>query len=224
MISLPSVSDPERRLSLSYAPAGIRDALTTLWALDERFGTVIASTQEAGIGAIRLAWWREALARLDHAPTPAEPLLQAVAAQLLPRGVSGAALSALEDGWLPLLGALDAEGLADHARERGGRLFGLAARMLAAEPPAEVMLAGEGWALVDLAFRVRDRPTAERAIGLAVARWAAIPAYRWPRRLRALGVLAELARADTIAGLDRPRAQGSPGRLARALWHGLTGR
>ena len=61
-----------------------------------------SSTQPA-LGAIRLAWWREALERLDTSPPPPEPRLQAVATELLPRGVTGAMLAELEDGWAALL-------------------------------------------------------------------------------------------------------------------------
>jgi len=223
MVSPPMLTDPERRLCLAYAPAAGRAALATLWALDERFAAVLASTSESGIGAIRLAWWREALLRLDAAAAPAEPLLQAVAAYLLPRGVSGAALSGLEDGWLPLLGDLDARGLTDHGRERGGRLFHAAASLLGAEASEDLVREGEGWALTDLAFHLSDRALAERALVLARARWDAAPRHRWPRPLRPLGILTALARADASAGFDRPRRQGSPARILRVLWHGLTG-
>jgi len=224
MVSLPSVTDPERRLAIAYAPAPVRDALAVLWALDERFASVLASTTESGIGAIRLAWWREALQRLDVvAAPPPEPLLQAVAAHLLPRGASGEELSGLEDGWLPLLGELDARGLTDHGRERGGRLFRIAALLLGADASEALIGEGEAWALTDLAFHLGDRVLAERALVLARARWDAAPAHRWPRRLRSLGILTALARADAATGFDRPRRQGAPGRVLRAFWHGLTG-
>ncbi|WP_157217636.1 hypothetical protein [Flavisphingomonas formosensis] len=224
MISLPSVTDPERRLSLAYAPAAARASLATLWALDERFATVLASTTESGIGAIRLAWWREALQRLDAGVVPPEPLLQAIGQHLVPAGVSGQLLSGLEDGWLPLLGELDARGLSDHGRERGGRLFRIAASLLGVEASEDLVREGEAWALTDLAFHLSDRAAAERALVLARARWDAAPPYRWPRPLRSIGILASLGRADAVSGFDQPRTQGSPGRVLRALWHGLTGR
>jgi hypothetical protein len=74
------------------------------------------------------------------------------------------------------------------------------------------------WALTDLAFRVSDRATAERALALARAEVA-------PAQLpRTLAVLAALARGDLRRGLDQTRHQGSPTRVVRALRAGLTGR
>ena len=54
---------------------------------------VVRTTSEPMLGAIRLAWWRERLEELDDgAPPPPEPRLQAVAYELLPRGVRGSEL------------------------------------------------------------------------------------------------------------------------------------
>ena len=52
---------------------------------------VVATSTQPALGAIRLAWWRDALERLDQFPPPPEPRLQAVATELLPRGISGSA-------------------------------------------------------------------------------------------------------------------------------------
>ena len=119
------------------------------------------------VSRIRLAWWREALERLDHAPPPAEPVLQALAAHVLPL-VSGAELAAMEEGWAALLdeGLLDSESLDRHAACRGGLLFRYSARLLGEAEAAEP--AGERWALVDLA-RHSARDTRHGARGRRVA-------------------------------------------------------
>ena len=96
--------DRDRYLATLYAPAPVRPALFALWALDLELGAVVTGASDAMIAEIKLAWWREALERLDHAPPPAQPVLQALAAEVLPRGVTGAALARLEDGWLANLG------------------------------------------------------------------------------------------------------------------------
>ena len=67
--------DPERALALSYAVEG-RDALAALLALDDALARLLRSTREPALGQMRLAWWREALERLDTAPPPAEPVLR----------------------------------------------------------------------------------------------------------------------------------------------------
>jgi phytoene synthase len=219
------IKDPERALAIAYAPADARAALTLLWRLDERLADVVRATKEARLGQIRLAWWREALERLDAHPAPEEPLLRAIAAELLPRGVTGAALGRVADGWVVLLAPLplaEAE-IAAHAADRGGALFDAAAIILG-DTRAEVAVAGEGWALVDLAFHLGDRPTAEAALALARQRIAQTGGWRWPSRLRAVGALHALAKRDAAAGLAVPREIGSPRRVARALLHRVTGR
>src|SRR3954469_8148024 len=103
--------DPDLRLALAYASSKARPALEALWRLDVTLGAVVARRREPMVARIRLAWWREALERLASPPPPPEPVLQALAAQVLPAGISGAALAEMEEGWSLLLaeGPLDAE-------------------------------------------------------------------------------------------------------------------
>lgn len=202
---------PERALVLSYAPSRTRAGLAALLALDDRFAGIVARAREPAIGQMRLVWWFEALEALDVAPPPAEPLLRALAAEVLPAGITGAELAVMVDGWERLLGAeaLDPDAF---ARERGGRLFALAARLLGGSD-RRVEALGEGWALADLAKRHPE------ATAPARKRLDAAFGSPWPRLLRPLGALALLARSDLAGG--RP---GAPGRVGRLLWHRLTGR
>ena len=78
--------DPDRRLALAYVPAAARPAVEALWRLDVTLGAVLAAGREPMIGRIRLAWWREALEKLDREAPPAEPLLQALAERVVPAG------------------------------------------------------------------------------------------------------------------------------------------
>ena len=205
----------ERALALSYARAGDRPVLAALLALDSALGQVVRTTREPLLGQMRLAWWRDALGRLDTAPAPAEPVLRSLQDNVLARGVTGAGLSAFVDGWEALLAdPLDAVALDLHARERGGRLFALAGADECATR------AGEGWALADLATHLSDRSIAARAATMARERFAVAFTKPWPPHLRALGALALLARAD----LEPNARPGAPGRVARLLWHRLTGR
>lgn len=214
--------DPDRILALAYVPASRRPAVAALWALDAALGRVLAAGREPMVGAIKLAWWREALERLDHAPPPGEPVLQALDAHVLPSGVSGAELAAMEQGWAMLLSPepLGQPELRRYAEGRGGRLFHLSARLLGGGEDEAVDQAGEAWALVDLARRSAD--PAETEAALAAARDTP-EAGRWPRRLRALGMLAALARRDSEPHRPPWEAQGSPRRMARMLRHRLTG-
>lgn len=176
---------------------------------------------------MRLIWWRDALGTLDDpaALPPAEPLLSAVAAELLPRGLSGAAIAGLEEGWAALL-EQDIPGesqIVAHGESRGGPLFVLSAALLGTMPE-DVGRAGEGWALAHLGHRLSDPDARHVARAAAAERLAEVTPSLWPAALRPLGLLTVLARQDASLPADRQRRQGSPKRMLRALAYRLTGR
>ncbi len=117
--------DRDRWLAALYVPAARRRALMALWALDLELEQVARTATEPMLDEIKLAWWREALVRLDTAPPPPQPLLRELAEELLPLGVTGAALAGLEDRWLAWLAgdAAAAAGTA-HLFDLAGRLLG----------------------------------------------------------------------------------------------------
>lgn len=206
------LSDPERLLALYYAPRGVRPALRTVWCLDETLGGFVARSENPIMGQMRLTWWHDALRSLSSV-RPVDPLLLAIADT---PEIEAEALLPLIDGWEVLLDPLPLpdEALKQFAEQRGATLFRAVGKLLGSTGPA-IDEAGRLWALVDLAFRVSDRATAERALALAPR-----PVGRLPR---ALAVLAALAREDVRRGLHMPRRQGSPSRVMRALAAGLTG-
>jgi phytoene synthase len=203
-------SDPERALSLAYASGHVRPALALLWRLDEQLGTIVARTDNPAVGQMRLTWWHDAL-RTARMMRPVDPLLAELAEE---RAIDLPALLPLIDGWEELLEPLPLsdEALARYADARGGTLFNVAAGLFGGGYAGN---AGRLWALVDLAFRVSDRVTAERALALAQDAREPLP--------KPLAILAALARHDRRRGLDRLRRQGSPGRVLRALAAGVTG-
>lgn len=213
---------PERALALSYAADACRPGFAALLSLDETLGHVLRTTREPLVGQMRLTWWFEALEALDRGQPPAQPVLRALAAEVLTRGASGADLAGMIDGWEALLdpAPLTPARLDDHAERRGALLFRLSGRILGATSGDPVAAAGAGWALADVAAHVRDPAAA--AAARALARTALDPAFgrHWSRPARALGALALSARMD----LARPATGGSPARVARLAWHRLTGR
>lgn len=215
--------DPDRILALSYIAARRRAAVEALWQLDAALGAVVAGSKESMISRIKLVWWRDALERLDRDPAPAEPVLQGVARDVLPAGVSGAELSAMEAAWTILLSPdpLTAEDLDTYAA-RGRLLFGLSARLLGASY-ADLERAGEGWALADLARHSGNDDDSTAALIAAKDRLSEADSS-WPSALRPLGMLAMLARRDVERGPGLFEPQGSPGRMWRMLRHRLTGR
>jgi 15-cis-phytoene synthase len=212
--------DPDRILALSYVPARNRGAVEALWRLDAALGSVLAGGREPMLSRIKLVWWRDALEALDRAPAPGEPVLQALARDVLPRGVAGAEMAAMEAAWSPLLDPdpLGPAELERYAAGRGGRLFRLSARLLG-QDGAPIEQAGRAWALADLA---RHSNAADADAALAILR-AIAPPPRLPGPLRPLGMLAALARRDAQPDRQRWEPQGSPRRMGRMLRHRLTG-
>jgi hypothetical protein len=142
--------------------------------------------------------------------------LQAAASELLPRGLSGKELSALEDAWLPLLEPFPwDERQADGLRLRGGVLFGLGARLLGAEG-ADAKAAGAIWSLADGAAHCSDPQTRQFLLKEAQLELPGIP-KRMPGPVRPLTVLTALAVFDCV------REGAGLGRLSAALRHRLFG-
>jgi len=188
-----------------------------LWGVDLAMADVVASSTDLALGAIRLAWWREALQRLDQSAPPAEPHLQAAADQLIPRGVTGAELAKLEDCWMALLEPFPWTILtAELVRVRGRILFGLGTKLLGGRTDA-VEDAGAIWSLVDVARHCSD--PASRALLFEEARKSIVElgSRKPPRILRPMTALAAAAAHDALGG-------SSAGRGFVALIHTLTGR
>lgn len=208
-----SRGDPERALALLYAPADARAGLAALFALDDALAAIVRTTREPLVGQMRLTWWYEALGALDAQAPSANPVLQALAAHVVP-AVSGATLAAMVDGWEALLDEpLDPAAMARFGEARGGGLFAAAAAVLGVERTG-LREAGAGWALADLAGNLSDPAGAAMARSLSAPRLVQAMRGRWPVRGRALGALVLLA---------RPGTAGSPARVARLLWHRATG-
>ena len=188
-------------LALTLATADARPALAALFALDLRLGETVASTSEAIVGQMRLAWWRDALTRLDHAPPPAEPVLRDVAARLVRADVTGTELARMTAGWEAILLAdgADRAAIQSYAEDRGAMLFGVAARVLGGADGDAVRAAGRGWALGLLAQgssnpQIRDIAAKDAETALADA--FVVP---WNTAVRPLGALALMVAHDLNA-------------------------
>lgn len=204
-----NVPTKDRDLVRLHWPVGLRPAFDALFGIDDVMADAALTATQPALGAIKLAWWREELEKLDTSPAPAEPRLQAVAAELVPRGINGERLSRLEDGWLTLVDGTDDPEAVD---ERGRRLFAIAGELLGSAD-LELGNAGALWARVDLARRTGER------------QWlAAAPApTRFARSVRPLTMLAALAARDCRRGWP-PEAEATPQRSWTILQHRLTGR
>jgi phytoene synthase len=176
-------------------------------------GDVVAKATEPVLGAVKLAWWRERLEELDEGKALAEPRLQAAAAVLLPRVISGADLAKLEEGWTTLLQEQpDAEDIAI----AGAKLFELAASLL-----------GGTHVLIEPAGRLYAHENVARR-RLMTMHWPMdelyeISTHRFPKTLRPLTALAALAARDAKRG-TQVEPEATPGGALALLRHRLTGR
>ena len=171
---------------------------------------VVASSSQPALGAIRLAWWREALERLDTGVPPPEPRLQAASAHLLSRGVKGADLAEIEQGWRILF---DEEPDLRLAEARGESLFKVGSHLLGQKHP---LLSGAGRLFAGIDFARRGYREIERSK-------IAMGGIVFPRALRPLTALTALAVRDLKHGGPPFEPEATPGRAASLLWHRLFG-
>ena len=211
-------------LALTYVPVRDRGALAALFAIDRAMADVVRSTKEPMLGPIRLAWWRERLEELDQGGvSPAEPRLRHVERELIPRGVTGRELAALESGWLRLFDPFPwtvqtSEGI----WFRGNLLFGLAARVVG-RAEERIQDAGGLWALVDAARHCSDAGSRSMLLDQARAFGRGLSGIRFPGPLRPLSMLTVVAMRDCRRGEPFER-EGTPGRAAAMLRHRFSGR
>ena len=194
---------PDQQLSLAYARADVRAALTALFRFDARLGGIVKAGGEPTLIRIKLAWWREVL---EGKTTSRDPdmleLQRLVPAPLLIQ------LAPVADGWSALLesdmGITDA--LQAHGADRGEALFVVVAGLYGVTPSEQIRRAGFAWAIADSAFDpvalelVRDACGAEDVRALT-------------RQALPLAILARLALGDAAQG----RRAGPLRRMARAL-------
>ena len=187
----------ERRLALAYAPAQARPLWRGLFALDQRLGAVVAAQREPMLAQIKLAWWREQLARPAAARVRGEPVLALLDAW----GDAAAQLQPLVDSWELLLDghSLSAEIAGQIAGQRSAVCQALAAQLEPVNAISRIDRAAQGWALAELAALTGMPQLA------AEHDWGAVSL---PRQLRPLAVLYGLARRSRggTALLSGPRA------------------
>jgi 15-cis-phytoene synthase len=217
--------DADRWRTAMLAPAAARPGLMALYGLNLELARAPWVASEPALAAIRLAWWREAVAEiyegraLRRHPVVAE-LARAVAAGDLPRrlfeGMIDARLSELDGP------AEDAAAVRDYVDHTAGHLMELAARHLGGEgaalPVVRDFAHGAGMAaliaaLPELRARGRDPlPAGADLASLAREGLAAIARARAHRdRVPAAAAPALLAGWQAEGVLRRAAAGRAPG-------------
>lgn len=202
-----------QRLAASYAPAKLGKRWRAFLLLDARLAGFVANASEPMLAQMRLAWWRDMLAKpIDDRPQ-GDPLLEAIGALFEGRETQ---LTAMVDGWERIIadppltdGAID-----EFADGRATAISAISAKARV------VSNAARAWALTDLAVHTSD--PSERFRILARARGFADRAEPVDRDLRPLAVLFALARRSLRNG-GTPLLQGRSAILL-AFRVGLFGR
>jgi phytoene synthase len=185
MALLDDLLEPER-LAFHYVDGRSRKRWLTILALDRRMATILRSRREPIMAQVRLAWWRETLARDPSHWPQGEPLLEALREWRDPSG-----LAELASGWEALLSDELSPGVIAEFIAGRGAAFTCLARELGVDATEHARAAAEIWALADLAAHVSD--SAERAGVVGYRTDLSVP--RLPRSLRPLAILAGLGAA-----------------------------
>ena len=92
--------DPDRYLTVLFAPSGRRAALFALYAFNLEVAKTAEMVSEAPLGLLRLQWWRDALEAIEAGQGPrhevAEPLAEAVRRHNLDPALFGRLIDARE--------------------------------------------------------------------------------------------------------------------------------
>ena len=146
------VENPDILLALAYAPARVRAELETLFYIDGALARIVQTAREPALAQIKLAWWREQLAR---GAARGEPLLERL--RRLPRIGD---CSELASGWEALIEQPDWRA---YAAGRGGTLFPIAAQLCGSDEAA-AEAAGRYWALASMGQAGELKPPSVNAL------------------------------------------------------------
>lgn len=209
---------PEQRLALSYTRPDLRPALASFFALDRRFGQIVAKTSEPVMGQMRLAWWREQLEK-PVGDRPAGDFLLDAVSQYWAGQEEG--MVSLVDGWEELL-VIDNLTRAEAKRfcSNRARPLALLAARCGSGAGVRAQAAGERWAAADAAVHVSSDEEREVLLATGLGRTSGKGGI--PRSMRGLAVLEALALRSMRRG-GRPLMDGR-GAALTALRAGLLGR
>ncbi|MEC9368050.1 MAG: phytoene/squalene synthase family protein [Pseudomonadota bacterium] len=126
--------DPDRYLSVLFAPKAARESLMALYAFGCELHRIPRVVSEPMLGEIRLQWWRDALTGADTTGSPvADRLREAMGRHGLPVPLLLGAIDArsfdLDDQPMP-----DETALKAYLTKTDGTLFALAAHILGGGP------------------------------------------------------------------------------------------
>ena len=229
--------DEDRWLASRFAPKRVRVTLLAIYALNYEIARTAEIVTDAAIGAIRLAWWREAVGELHDGLAPrAHPALLAYAQAWREAALPRAALERMIDARGKDFDAAafeDWTALDDYLDATAGAVFQLAIAVCAEAPvqtfDAFVSHAGRAWGYAGLAraapfWAARGRSLFPRGDncealerGRAAYAQARVQAKQLPSALfPAIGYLAFLPGYYRVLG-DAPNARSGDSTLTPLL-------
>lgn len=130
------VGDPDRALAALFAPREARDHLFALYAFNVELARIAEQVSEPGLGAVRLQWWREAIARAAQGESTGHPVADALGAALKQRRLARERIDALIDARtfdVETRIMADWPSLEAYLGDTAGALFALSAECLGAD-------------------------------------------------------------------------------------------
>lgn len=177
--------DAAERIALAYAPRATRAAFAGIFLLDQALRRAAFGGREPALAQIKLAWWRDELARLrDGAANRPHPVLQHLA-QHWPGDPEP--LVGLADAWEEMGAGEDFVAGAERVASARGAVFAI---MVDGHSRSGSLAAARCWSLVDLAAAAPDPGVRAAMFGTA----SSIAPVRLPAALRPLAVLDGLSR------------------------------
>lgn len=125
--------------SFRFLPPARRAAITALYAFCREVDDVVDETSDTGVARVKLAWWRDEVARIFDG-SPQHPVAQALAARAADFGITRGALLEIIDGMqmdLEQQRYLDFEGLRLYCHRVAG-VVGLLSARIFGEPSPEI--------------------------------------------------------------------------------------
>lgn len=209
---------PAQSLALAYAPSSVRPAWLGVMALDERLAQIVRHAREPMLGQIRLAWWRDLLAREPASWPEGEPLVRHIAEHL---AVVAPALADLATGWIYLLSGdvLSHDQLAGYLAGRAGGYAAVAGHVSGAAKNRNFEAAATWWTLGDTFSQLTQQDEQSRLLALVPS--VTGPEQRLVRSQRPLAVLAALGKRAVMR--EEPVLEGRMSAVV-ALRVGMFGR
>jgi phytoene synthase len=205
--------DRPRYVATLFAPAAARPALFALYAFAAEVARVPGQVREAGLGEVRLQWWREAVERVAGGAPGETPVLRALGEAMAAHGLPADALVELIEACRddlyadPPASRTELEAYLGHTQSA---LFQLASLILGGDGTRTADAAGHAGVAYGLARRLAQLAR-ERARGRSI-----VPAdYLWEHGLQA-DSFASPAAVSGLAGAVAAVAELAEGHLGEA--------